>query len=63
MSLLSLSSTLALLPEISLLLLLVAILAYDRILKPTERRRVGSLSAWGFFITLLITVGLFYFFR
>lgn len=63
MSLLSLSSTLALLPEISLLVLLVAILAYDRILKPTERRRVGLLSAWGFFITLLITVGLFYFFR
>ena len=48
---------LALAPELSLLVLVVAALAYDRILQPAERRRVGLLTAWGGFATLLITLG------
>ncbi len=54
---------LAILPEISLVILIVAVLAYDRILKPAERRRVGLLAAWGSIVILLITVGLWVLFR
>ena len=54
----SLPEFLAILPEISLVILVIAVLAYDRILKPAERRRVGLLAAWGAIVILLITVGL-----
>jgi len=59
-----LSSYLALLPEISLLVLLVVVIAYDRVLRTSgdDRRRIGLVTAWGFFITLLLTVGLWVFF-
>jgi NADH-quinone oxidoreductase subunit N len=56
-----LSGYLALLPEISLLILLVAVLAYDRTRAPDDRRRVGLLAAWGFGIILAITFGLWLF--
>ncbi len=57
----TLTSFLALAPEIGLLVLLVAILAYDRTRAPEDRRRVGLLSAWGFFVILLLTLGLWVF--
>lgn len=53
-----LSWVLALVPEISLLVLLIIVLLYDRLVKPAERRRVGLLNAWGAFVILLITLGL-----
>ncbi len=51
------SWVLALLPEIGLIVLLLIVLAYDRGLKPQERRRVGLVTAWGAFVVLLLTVG------
>ncbi len=52
----------ALAPEIGLTILLVLILAYDRFLKPEDRRRVGLMTAWGALITLLVVLGLWFFF-
>lgn len=49
---------LALVPELSLLILMIAVITYDRLLRPAERRRVGLLTAWGGVVILLITVGL-----
>lgn len=57
----TLSWVLALVPELSLLILLMAVLAYDRVLKPVERRRLGMLTAWGSFAILLVTLGLWIF--
>lgn len=57
----SLSWVLALVPEIALVILLFVVLLYDRTLKPEERRKVGQLTAWGAFITLLLTFGLWLF--
>lgn len=54
----TLNWVLALVPELSLLILLAIVLLYDRLIKPEERRRIGLLTAWGAFITLLITFGL-----
>ncbi|MCB8966227.1 MAG: NADH-quinone oxidoreductase subunit N [Ardenticatenaceae bacterium] len=51
------SWVLALLPEIGLVVLLLVVLAYDRGLKPPDRRKVGVVTAWGAFIVLLLTVG------
>ncbi len=51
----------ALAPELSLLILLVIVLIYDRFLKPEERRQVGLLTTWGAFIILLVTLGLWIF--
>lgn len=48
---------LAVVPELSLIILIIAVLFYDRILRPAERRRVGLLAAWGSVAILLITVG------
>jgi NADH-quinone oxidoreductase subunit N len=52
----------ALAPEIGLTILLFIVLIYDRYLKPEERRRVGLMTAWGGLITLLVVLGLWYFF-
>ncbi len=49
---------LALVPELSLLILLAVVLFYDRLIKPEDRRRIGLMTAWGAFITLLLTLGL-----
>ncbi|MCB9445132.1 MAG: NADH-quinone oxidoreductase subunit N [Ardenticatenaceae bacterium] len=49
---------LALVPELSLLILLAIVLFYDRLIKPEDRRRIGLLTAWGAFIILLLTLGL-----
>ncbi len=57
----SLSWVLALVPEIALVILLFVVLLYDRTLKPEERRKVGQLTAWGAFVTLLLTFGLWLF--
>jgi NADH-quinone oxidoreductase subunit N len=57
----SLPEILAILPEISLVLLIGAVLTYDRIIKPAERRRVGLLAGWGSMGILLLTVGLWVF--
>ncbi|MDX1663287.1 MAG: proton-conducting transporter membrane subunit, partial [Candidatus Promineifilaceae bacterium] len=53
---------LALVPEITLLILIVAVLAYDRLVPPAERRRTGLLTAWGGTIALLLTLGVWLFF-
>jgi NADH-quinone oxidoreductase subunit N len=53
-----LSWVLAIVPEISLLVLLIIVFLYDRLVNPAERRRVGLLNAWGAFVILLITVGI-----
>jgi NADH-quinone oxidoreductase subunit N len=52
----------ALAPEIGLTILLFIVLIYDRYLKPEDRRRVGLMTAWGGLITLLVVLGLWYFF-
>lgn len=57
----TLSSVLALAPEIGLAILMVAVLAYDRFLKPAERRRLGLFTAWGSVVILLVTLGLWFF--
>lgn len=59
----SLTEFLVIIPEISLVILIVAVLTYDRVLKPAERRRVGLLAAWGSVVILLLTVGLWVFFQ
>lgn len=51
---------LALVPEIGLIILILAVLVYDRMVKPTERRRVGLLTAWGAAAILVATVGLWF---
>lgn len=51
-------ATLAILPEIGLVLLLMVVLGYDRFLKPSERRRVGLMTAWGSLAILVMTVGI-----
>lgn len=52
----------ALIPEISLVVLLFVVLAYDRFLQPAQRRQVGQLTAWGAFLILLLTFGMWFFF-
>ncbi len=59
----TLSWGLALVPEIGLIILILAVLIYDRGLKAAERRRVGLLTAWGAFVILLVTLGLWLFFN
>jgi NADH-quinone oxidoreductase subunit N len=56
------SWVLALAPEISLIVLLVLVLIYDRVWQ-SEQRRVGLLTAWGGLATLAITLGLWFFFN
>lgn len=51
---------LAIVPELSLLILLLLLLLYDRLLKPENRRNVGLFTAWGAFVILLITFGLWF---
>ncbi|MCA9935504.1 MAG: NADH-quinone oxidoreductase subunit N [Anaerolineales bacterium] len=51
---------LALVPEIGLILLLIAVLIYDRSLPSGERRRVGLLTAWGAFAILSATLGVWF---
>lgn len=58
----TLAEVLALVPEISLIILIAVVLWYDRVLQPAERRRVGLLTAWGSAIILLLTVGVWVFF-
>lgn len=57
----TLPEVLAIVPELSLIVLLIAVLAYDRMLRPAERRRVGLLTAWGSLAILLLTVGIWIF--
>ncbi len=52
---------LALVPEISLLVLLVVVLIYDRALKPGEERYLGLVTAWGGIAALLLMFGLSFF--
>lgn len=52
---------LAILPEMSLVILIIAVLVYDRLLRPAERRRLGLLTAWGSFAVLLLTAGIWVF--
>ncbi len=52
----------ALTAEIGLVILLIAVLIYDRFLPPENRRRVSLLTAWGALIILLAVLGLHFFF-
>jgi NADH-quinone oxidoreductase subunit N len=52
---------LAVVPELAIAILLVAVLSYDRLVPPAQRRRVGLLTAWGTFAILLVTVGIWLF--
>jgi NADH-quinone oxidoreductase subunit N len=58
----TLESVLALAPEIGLLILAIMVLLFEKGFRPENRRGLGILSAWGTFIILLVTVGLWLFF-
>lgn len=57
----TLSWVLALVPDISLIILLLAVLLYDRTLPHEKKRNLGLLTAWGSFAVLLIALGLWVF--
>lgn len=57
----TLESILALAPELSLLILAVAILFLDKVFKGGNQRGLGLTTAWGAFFILLLTVGLWLF--
>ena len=61
MSEITLSSVLALAPEIGLTALILAVIAYERLLKPDEKRKLGVFTAWFSLVILLVTFGLWYF--
>ena len=52
---------LALAPEISLAILLIAIQVYSRMLPAGRQRQVGVMTAWGAFVILLLTLSLWLF--
>ena len=52
---------LAIAPEIALVVLLFIVLLYHRLVKPDEHRRAGLFTAWGAFVTLLLTLGIWFF--
>lgn len=54
----TLESFLAIAPELSLILLMVIVLGYDKGLKPQARRSVGLIMAWGSFAVLVLTIAL-----
>lgn len=60
-SAITLESMLAIAPEIALIILAILVLFFDRAMKPSERRSLGLLTAWGGFIILLGTLALWYF--
>jgi NADH-quinone oxidoreductase subunit N len=57
----NLSWWLAIVPEIALTILLFIVLLYYRFVGPNEQRRIGLLTAWGGFVVLLLTLGLWFF--
>jgi NADH-quinone oxidoreductase subunit N len=61
-SAITLESVLAIAPEIALVILAILVLFFDRAVKPSERRSLGLLTAWGGFVILLGTLALWYFF-
>jgi NADH-quinone oxidoreductase subunit N len=61
-SAITLESVLAIAPEIALVILAILVLFFDRAVKPSERRSLGLLTAWGAFVILLGTLALWYFF-
>ncbi len=52
---------LAIAPELALIVLAILVLFFDRAVKPSQRRSLGLLTAWGGFIILLGTLALWYF--
>lgn len=56
----NLSWVAALIPELSLAILLVVIQVYARVANPENRGKLGLLTAWGAFVILLITLGLWF---
>ncbi len=58
----TLSSIVAIAPEIGLLILAVIVLLYDHALQPSQRRNIGLITAWGAFFVLLAVVGLWLFY-
>lgn len=56
----TLEMVLAVVPELLLLILAVAIIFYDRLLKPASGRRIGLMTAWGAFSILLVTLGIWW---
>lgn len=52
---------LALVPEIALVVLLIAVQVYSRVLPANKQRAIGIMTAWGALAILLLTVGLLLF--
>lgn len=58
-----LASVVALTPEILLLILAVIVLFYDKALKAQEKRNLGLITAWGSFVTILVTAAIWLFYE
>lgn len=59
----TLSWALALAPEIALMGLLLMVLVYEKLFKPSSPRQVGVFTAWGSFAVLVMTAALYWIFR
>jgi NADH-quinone oxidoreductase subunit N len=59
----NLSWFLAIAPEIGLVILLFLVLPFDRVFKPTSRRHLGTFTAWGALVILIMTVALYLIFQ
>ena len=59
----SLLSVAALAPQLLILILAVAVLFYDKALKPPEKRNMGLMTAWGSFLIILVTIGIWLFYE
>ncbi len=57
----TLDSILALAPELGLLILAILILFLDKVFKRGNQRGLGLTTAWGAFIILLVTLGIWFF--
>ncbi|MBX7254647.1 MAG: NADH-quinone oxidoreductase subunit N [Candidatus Promineofilum sp.] len=57
------SWALALAPEIALMVLLLLVLVYEKLFKPSDPRQVGVFTAWGALAVLVLTAALYWIFR
>jgi len=56
------SWALALAPEIALMVLLLLVLVYEKLFKPSDPRQVGVFTAWGALAVLVLTAALYWIF-
>lgn len=57
----TLESVLAVTPALGLLILAILLLLVERFINPDQRRKLGIITAWGAFIILLVTIGIWQF--